>query len=296
MTEPARSLEAERLRTHLERAVAAALDEDLGGGGADADVTTAATVPAGVTADAEVLVKASGVLAGLDALDATFAAIDPAVVVEHACSDGDHAAPGTVVASVRGPARAILVGERTALNLLGRLSGIATCVSAFVRAAPGATLVDTRKTTPGLRALEKYAVRCGGGSNHRFGLWDGVLVKDNHIAAAGGVAEATRRAKAGTALPVQTECSSVAEAEEALRAGADAILLDNFDAPTMRAAVEKARALRPDVLIEASGGVSLETVAAFARTGVDRISVGAFTHSAPALDVSLELRPTTETR
>jgi nicotinate-nucleotide pyrophosphorylase (carboxylating) len=294
VSDAARSLTGERIRAHFERVASTALDEDLGGAGAEADVTTTATVPASTWAEADVLLKEDGVVAGLDALEATFGQLDPKVVVERRVSDGDHVAAGTVVATVRGPARTILVGERAALNVLGRLCGIATLVRAFADVAPDVSIVDTRKTTPGLRALEKYAVRCGGGSNHRSSLWDGVLVKDNHVAIAGGVGEATRRAKAATTMPVQVECTTVEEAEEAVRTGADAILLDNFDAATMQRAVEAVRALDADVLIEASGGITLRTLRGFAATGVDRISVGAFTHSAPASDVSLELRSTWE--
>jgi nicotinate-nucleotide pyrophosphorylase (carboxylating) len=277
------------VRANLEQAAAAALDEDLGGAGPEADVTTTTTVDAARWGEAEVRAKAPGVICGLGALRATFGRLDPRVVVRPRVRDGDEVEPGAVLAAVRGPVRPILVGERTALNLLGHLSGIATLVRAYVVRAGGVTLVDTRKTLPGLRALEKYAVRTGGGTNHRAALWDGVLVKDNHIVAAGGVAEAVRRARAGTTMPVQVECASADDVTEAVNAGADALLLDNFAPGEMAPIVERVRAAGHDVLIEASGGVTLESVAEIAPTGVDRVSVGAFTHSAPALDVSLTL-------
>jgi nicotinate-nucleotide pyrophosphorylase (carboxylating) len=196
---------------------------------------------------------------------------------------------GDVIATVSGPVQAILVGERTALNVIGHLSGIASNVRAFLGAAPGAMLVDTRKTLPGLRLLQKYAVRTGGGSNHRFALWDGVLIKDTHIVAAGGVGEAVRRARAATVMPVQAECQTLAEVDEALDAGANAILLDNRTPDELRELTAHIKSRSPEVLVEASGGVDLATVGAIADTGVDRISIGAFTHSSPALDVSLEL-------
>ena len=287
-TEPA----AERPRDDdlgawFERAINAALSEDLGGHGPEADVTTKATTTAATNADAVVVAKQAGVVCGLAALGITFSSIDRAVTVTLTKTDGDHVEPEDVLARISGPARAILTGERTALNLLGHLSGIATFASAFVARAPGVQVTDTRKTLPGLRALEKYAVHTGGGTNHRFALWDGVLVKDNHIVAAGGAGEATRRARHATTLPIQVECMSREEVDEALDAGASSLLLDNRPPDELRALVAHVRQRDPNVFIEASGGVTLDTIADIAATGVDRVSIGALTHSAPALDVSL---------
>lgn len=283
-----------RVRAYFERVAALGLDEDLGGGAASADVTTQTTVPDGLWAEGHVIAKAPGVVCGLAALEATFGLIDTRVAVRHAVDDGAAVQAGAVISRATGPARALLTGERTALNVIGHLSGVATLTRAFVARASGVELTETRKTTPALRALEKYAVRVGGGVNHRMALWDGVLVKDNHAAAAGGVGEATHRARAGTTLPVEVECTTPHEIDEALEAGADAILLDNHGVEEMRAAVAHIRSRRPEVMIEASGGVTLETVADIAATGVDRISVGSLTHSAPALDVSFELLRTWE--
>lgn len=278
-----------RLRSFFERVATTALEEDLGGTGPDGDVTTVATVPGDLRGEASVVAKAEGVVCGLEALEAVFNAVGGGTVVSHARVDGDEVGPGDALARLTGPVRSILAGERTALNLLGHLSGIATLTRAFVRRASGVTVTDTRKTLPGLRTLEKYAVRAGGGENHRFALWDGVLVKDTHIVACGGVAEATRRAKVDSNLPVQVECGGADEALAAAAAGADAVLLDNLDPSPLMDVVSRVRAEAPDVVCEASGGVTLETIEAYAKTGVDRISVGALTHSAPALDVSLRL-------
>lgn len=281
--------ESHQLYAAFEAAVAAALAEDLGEVGIDADVTTKAVVPDDLRASARVFAKQPGVMCGTDALRLTYAQLDPDVTVSLECKDGDEVVSGEPIATVEGPAVAILVGERSALNLIGHLSGIATSVRAFVRKAPGTTLTDTRKTLPGLRLLQKYAVRIGGGENHRFALWDGVLVKDNHIVAAGGIGEAVKRAKASTAMPVQAECTSKEEVDEALDARAVALLLDNFAPDELAAVVRHIRERAEHVMIEASGGVTLENVAEVAKSGVDRISVGAFTHSAPALDVSMKL-------
>ena len=293
MTETQESVELEGA---FERVLEVALIEDLGEGGLESDVTTHATIPENLWGTAVLVAKQDGVVCGLPALGATYRHLDDRVEVSLAHREGDDVAAGERLASVTGPVRPILVGERTALNLIGHLSGIATLVRSFARAAPGTTLVDTRKTLPGLRLLQKYAVRTGGASNHRFALWDGVLIKDTHVVATGGVGEAVRRARAGTTLPVQAECTSLAEVEEALDAGAHALLLDNQGAEELTALVEhvRARSGKEYVLIEASGGVTLENVAAVASTGVDRISVGAFTHSAPALDVSMRLVETWE--
>jgi nicotinate-nucleotide pyrophosphorylase (carboxylating) len=277
----------DQIREHFLRVAAAALDEDLGGAGAEADITTSSIVPDAIWAEAVVTAKAAGIVCGLAALEATFAHLDERVVVTPEREDGDGIKSGDVVAGVRGPAKAILTGERSALNIVRHLSGVATLVRAFVERAPDVQVTETRKTTPGMRALEKYAVRAAGGSNHRFALWDGVLIKDNHIVAAGGVGEAVRRAKRSTTLPIEVECTSSDEVDEAMDGGADEILLDNRDPDELGRLVAHIRKRSPDVLIEASGNVTLDNVAAVAATGVDRISVGAFTHSAPALDLSL---------
>jgi nicotinate-nucleotide pyrophosphorylase (carboxylating) len=236
------------------------------------------------------LLKQPGVVCGLPAAEAVFRALDPEVAFEALVSDGDSiAATPTSVARVEGAARALLSGERTALNLLGRLSGIATLTRRYADAiaGTGAVLLDTRKTTPGLRALEKYAVRCGGGTNHRLGLFDGILVKDNHLRLAGGVREAVERLRAaGSGLEIEVECDTLDQVAEALAAGADRILLDNMDPALLRRAVELT-AGRAE--LEASGGVTLETIRAVAETGVDVVSVGALTHSARSLDVSMEV-------
>ncbi len=279
------------LRRAFLGAIVAGLEEDLGTDGLDldADITTHATVPPDVWGSATVYAKDAGVVCGIAALKMTYAEIDKRVDVSTSVKDGDPVAPGDAVATVEGPGRAILVGERTALNIVSHLSGIATGVRAFVNAAPGVELSDTRKTLPGLRRLQKYAVRVGGGANHRFALWDGVLVKDNHIVAAGGVGEAVRRARADSAMPVQVECTSLDEVNEGLEAGAVAFLLDNRSPDELRELVAHIREVRDFAMIEASGGVTLANVADVAATGIDRISVGAFTHSANALDLSMKL-------
>jgi nicotinate-nucleotide pyrophosphorylase (carboxylating) len=297
LTETRESVELEGA---FERVLEVALIEDLGEGEVEADVTTRTTVPDNLWGTAVLVAKQDGVVCGLPALRATYGQLDDRVDVSLVHRDGDDVAAGDRLASVTGPVRPILVGERTALNLIGHLSGIATLVRTFARAIAEAgrttTFVDTRKTLPGLRLLQKYAVRTGGASNHRFALWDGVLIKDTHIVAAGGVGEAVRRARAATAMPVQAECSSLTEVSDALAAGAHALLLDNqgIDELTMLVEHVRARSDKEHVLIEASGGVTLANVAAVASTGVDRISVGAFTHSAPALDVSMRLVETYE--
>jgi nicotinate-nucleotide pyrophosphorylase (carboxylating) len=268
----------------LERIVHAALAEDIGGG----DVTTEATVPEDAIGTAELLVKEPGVVCGLRAAEVTFRALDPEIQFEAFTADGDVVDAATVVARVSGSERAILTGERVALNFLGRLSGIATLTRRYVQAidGTGAAVLDTRKTTPGIRALEKYAVVSGGGRNHRFGLDDAVLVKDNHLRAAGSIAAAVELVRAATDLPVEVECDTLDQVREALEAGVDAILLDNMSLEQLRQAVALAGGR---ARLEASGGVSLDTIRPIAETGVDEISVGALTHSARALDVSLEL-------
>lgn len=264
----------------------AALAEDIGRG----DITTRLTVPPAARATGTLLAKQHGVLAGLPLVVRVFALISAEVRVRELARDGDGFAPGTTLATVDGPAADLLVGERLALNLVQQLSGVATLTHRFVEAIAGtrARIVDTRKTTPGLRALQKYAVRMGGGANHRSGLDDGILIKDNHITAAGGVAAALRAARAGAphGLRIEIECASLAQVDEALAAGADAILLDNMSIEEMTHAVHH---IRRRAITEASGGVTLDTVRAIAETGVDLISVGALTHSAPAVDVSMKI-------
>jgi nicotinate-nucleotide pyrophosphorylase (carboxylating) len=266
-----------------------ALSEDVGYG----DRTTNAIVPAEATARGRFEARDQCVVAGLDVATAVFTALDPAAAVTAVARDGDVCRAGTVLATVTGSARALLTGERTALNFLQRLCGIATLTRRFVEAAHGRIdVLDTRKTTPGLRALEKYAVRCGGGTNHRFGLYDAVLIKDNHIRIAGGIAEAVRRVRRESAdglhapVPIEVEAQSIAQVEEAIAAGADTIMLDNLGVEEMREAI---RLIAGRFRIEISGGVTLETLKHLSSIGADVVSVGALTHSAPAVDISLEI-------
>ena len=263
-----------------------ALAEDLGWG----DVTTEATVSPDQRAHGVILVKSPCVLAGVQVAEEAFRQLDPAIVFEIHRQDGVRCAPGDVVAEARGSAAAMLTAERTALNLLQRMSGIATLTRAFVDAAGGRiTVLDTRKTTPTLRALEKYAVRAGGGSNHRSGLDDGILIKDNHIRLAGGVQEAVSRMRvAKHELPIEVEAQSLEQVDAALAAGAHMILLDNLPVEQIREAV---RRVAGRAKIEISGGVTLARMRELAETGADYVSVGALTHSAPAADVSFELEP-----
>ena len=260
---------------------AAWLAEDVGGG----DLTTERVIPADAVCQAAVLVKERGVVCGLGVVEELFLELDGNVRFEAFVSDGE-LVEGRV-ALLDGPARPILTGERTALNALGRLCGIATLTRAFVDAVEGtnAEILDTRKTTPGLRELEKYAVACGGGRNHRFGLYDGILIKDNHLAVARSITAAIERAQ-GAGVPVQAEVEDLDGLREALAAGADAILLDNMQPDVMREAVAITGGR---ATLEASGGVTLDTIRAIAETGVDFISIGALTHSARSLDVSLEV-------
>ena len=275
-------------RTGWEAIVDLALAEDIGTG----DVTTLATVEAGRQATATMVVKAEGVISGLEVAGFVFRRVDPVISFVPTVEAGTRVGNRTVIAELAGPARSLLTGERVALNLLQRLSGVATATARYVEAVAGtkARIVDTRKTTPGLRQLEKQAVREGGGHNHRVGLADGVLIKDNHLAAIGGANRVTKaieraRAYAPHTLRIEVEVTTLAEVDEAVVAGADVILLDNMDVATMRQAVET---VAGRALLEASGGVNLSTVRAIAETGVDLISIGALTHSAPALDISLE--------
>ncbi|MBP2149199.1 carboxylating nicotinate-nucleotide diphosphorylase [Xanthobacter autotrophicus DSM 597] len=270
----------------VEPIVRAALLEDLGRAG---DITTDAVVPAGHVSRLVLAARQDGVVAGLDCARLAFRLLNPDVRFTPVVADGSRVTPDTVLAEVEGPSRALLTGERTGLNLACRLSGIATATASLADAVAGhkAQIVCTRKTTPGLRALEKYAVRAGGGANHRFGLDDAVLVKDNHVAIAGSVAEAVRRvrARAGHMVKVEVEVDTLAQLEELLTLGADAVLLDNMTPATLTEAV---RMVGGRMLTEASGRVNRETAPAIAASGVDLISVGWLTHSAPILDIGLD--------
>jgi nicotinate-nucleotide pyrophosphorylase (carboxylating) len=267
-----------------------ALEED----GAEADITTLSTVPEQQQASGSILTRDAGVIAGLAIAAEAFRLLDDQVSIEFLVHDGAVVQPGDVLAHVNGPARSLLSAERVALNFLGRLSGIATLTAQCVRAIEGThvRILDTRKTTPGLRSLEKAAVLLGGGHNHRFGLSDGVLIKDNHIKAAGGIAQAIAAARrtAPHLLKIEVECETLAEVQQALKARADVVLLDNMDIQMMHNAVELIRRDAPLVLIEASGNIGSngERLRAVASTGVDFISLGALTHSVPNFDVSLE--------
>jgi nicotinate-nucleotide pyrophosphorylase (carboxylating) len=265
--------------------IARALAEDVG----DGDVTTAATVPEAARARALIRQKAPGVIYGLDVAVEVFCSLDPSMLVERLVSEGEWRDDGGPVLGLEGSARALLTGERTALNFLQRLSGVATMAARCVRAVSGtgATILDTRKTTPGLRALEKYAVRCGGGENHRMSLSDAVLVKDNHIAAAGGVLpafDAVRRAQ--PELPIEVEADTVEQACALIDAGAQLVLLDNMPPDDLRAVV---RYTAGRARLEASGGLRLANAREVAETGVDYLAVGALTHSAPVLDIGLDM-------
>lgn len=269
----------------------AALLEDVGRG----DVTSRVTVGEEARARARFVAREELIVSGMEAARAVFFEAGEEVSFAAFTREGDRTPAGSVLAEVEGPARPILAAERVALNLVMRLSGIATFTSRYVEAVTGtgAVITDTRKTTPGLRLLEKAAVRAGGGTNHRAGLDDGVLIKDNHLALAGGVAAAVRLARANSPhlLKVEVEVESLGMLEEAISAGADAVLLDNMTPEEVREAVALARRSRPDLPLEVSGGVNLRTVRAYAEAGPDLISVGALTHSVPAADVSLEVEP-----
>jgi nicotinate-nucleotide pyrophosphorylase (carboxylating) len=268
-----------------DRVVEAALAEDIGPG----DVTSDSLFEPNDVCRARLLLKEEGVVCGLGVAEAIFRSLDPELRYEPLVRDGD--LTRGPIAVLEGRTRAVLTGERTALNFLGRLSGIATVARYFTSeiSHTGCRILDTRKTTPGLRELEKYATRCGGATNHRMGLWDAVLIKDNHLAAIGGgsISEAIERARS-SGTPVEVECDTLDQVREALAAGADRILLDNMGLPQLRDAVALAAGRVP---LEASGGVTLDTVRAIAETGVDFVSAGALTHSARSLDVSLEVIP-----
>jgi len=273
----------------IAEAVARALHEDLGLAG---DITGAATIPADQTSEARLVAREAGVIAGLPVARAAFHAMDGLVAFAAQADDGDRVDAGAELARITGATRALLSAERVALNFIGRLSGIATLTAQYVDAVAGtqARITCTRKTTPGLRALEKYAVRAGGGVNHRFGLFDGVLIKDNHVAAAGGIGPAVQqaRAAAGHMVRIEVEVDTLAQLDEALALRVDTILLDNMPEDALREAVTRTGGR---ALLEASGGVSLQTVGVIAATGVDLISAGALTHSARCLDVALDFTP-----
>lgn len=267
------------------------LKEDLGRG----DVTTQATVRGGAKGRGTFLAKEDLVLCGLEFAEAVFGVLDGSIQLESRAFDGERIKQGSQFAKVEGAASVLLAGERTALNLLQHLSGIATVTRSFVDRVAGtkAKIVDTRKTTPGLRLMEKYAVSVGGGYNHRFGLDDGVLIKDNHVAIAGGVARAVELARTSVPhlLKIEVEVSSLDQLRQAIKAGADVVLLDNMNLEEVREAVNVVRELAPLMSVEVSGGVKLDTVRDLAETGVDIISVGAITHSAPAVDISMKIAP-----
>ncbi|ACS98750.1 carboxylating nicotinate-nucleotide diphosphorylase [Paenibacillus sp. JDR-2] len=265
------------------------LAEDIGSG----DITTATTIPMGSHSTAVIHVKESGIIAGLPVAQIVFEIVDPELQFEAKVQDGEHVEKGTVIATVEGSTHSLLTGERLALNLMQRLSGIATKTNAFVAALEGlpVRLVDTRKTTPGHRMLEKYAVRVGGGANHRFGLYDAVMIKDNHIKGAGGIRQAVEASRAAIphTMKIEVEAESLGQVEEALASGADIIMLDNMASTLMTEAVSLIKSRSPHVIVEASGNVRLDTVRAIAACGVDVISVGGLTYSFNALDISLDL-------
>jgi len=272
----------------IDEAVTRALAEDLGRAG---DITSTATVPVGTQCRTVLAARKGGTIAGLPLAAACLRRLSPEIEIKPAARDGDSVAAKTMLMQVNGDARAVLSAERVALNFVGHLSGIATATNAFVRAAGGgkSRICCTRKTTPGLRALEKYAVRCGGGFNHRFGLDDAILIKDNHIAVAGGIRAVLERARAaaGHLVKIEIEVDALDQLEEVLDCGlADVVLLDNFDLAAMRKAVA---VVAGRLVIEASGGITLDAISDIAATGVDYISSGALTHSAPALDVGLDI-------
>jgi nicotinate-nucleotide pyrophosphorylase (carboxylating) len=290
MTTPASLLNPEAFLSPLaiEEAVARALDEDLGRAG---DVTSIATIPETTPARAMLVARQAGVIAGLPLAVATFQKLSPDIDIQAHVRDGAAVAKGVQLLTISGPARAMLAGERTALNFVGRLSGIATLTADYVRRTAGTKLriCCTRKTTPGLRALEKYAVRCGGGFNHRFGLDDAILIKDNHVAVAGGVRPVLERARSrvGHLVKVEIEVDTLAQLREVLDTGmADVVLLDNMDDADLTKAVKLAQGR---VVLEASGGVTVDSIAQIAMTGVDYVSCGALTHSAPNFDVAIDI-------
>lgn len=270
----------------IEKIIDIALKEDLGPG----DITTSAIIDPSIKGKARLLAKEEIILAGVEVFSKVFSRLDPEIVVEWTYYDGDVVPNGKDIGIVKGSMRGILIGERTALNFLQHLSGISTLTRRYVEKIDPSQVrvIDTRKTTPGLRILEKYAVRMGGGTNHRFGLFDGILIKDNHIAVAGSISEALEKIKGRVphTLKIEVEVENIKGVEEAIRAGADAILLDNMSLEEMKEAVSIAGGR---VLLEASGGVTLESIEEISKTGIDLISVGAITHSARSVDISLEV-------
>jgi nicotinate-nucleotide pyrophosphorylase (carboxylating) len=277
----------------VEHLIKAALEEDIGPG----DITTMSTIDRKATATGLFRAKGNGVVAGLLVIEKVFSFIDPAVRVQCLARDGDVVTKGQVVAEAEGPTRSLLLGERTALNFLQRLSGTATLARQYVEAVKDfpCKIIDTRKTTPGFRTLEKYAVRVGGATNHRLGLYDAALLKDNHIAAAGSIADAVRqvRSHAPFMAKVEVECTNVDQVKEAIKAGADVIMLDNMNIEQMAEAV---RVVAKRAGVEASGGITMKTVREVAATGVDFISVGALTHSAPSLDFNMKIQPAVQNK
>jgi nicotinate-nucleotide pyrophosphorylase (carboxylating) len=273
-------------RSSIDKIISSALEEDLGSG----DITTSAIIDPSAKGKARALAKEEIILAGTDVFSMVFSKLDPEIAVEFDYHDGDVVANGKDICIVKGPLRGILSGERTALNFLQHLSGIATLTRKFVEktARFNVRVVDTRKTTPSLRVLEKYAVTVGGGFNHRFGLFDGILIKDNHIAIDGSISEAVKKVKAKIphTLRVEVEVDDIKDIEEAIRAGADAILLDNMSPKELREAVSIAEGR---VLLEASGGITLESVEEIAKTGINLVSIGSITHSARSVDIGLEI-------
>ncbi|CAM3277816.1 carboxylating nicotinate-nucleotide diphosphorylase [Paenibacillus taichungensis] len=265
------------------------LREDVGAG----DVTTTVTIPAGSQSKAVIHAKDNGIIAGITVAELVFQVVDPGLAFTPMVKDGDAVTHGTILAEVEGSTHSLLTGERLALNLLQRMSGIATLTRTYVDALEGLStrLVDTRKTTPGHRLLEKYAVRVGGGANHRFGLYDAVMIKDNHIKGAGGITEAVQRARSVIphTMTIEVETENMEQVREALQAGADIIMLDNMHPDRMREAVALIREQAPHVKVEASGNVSLNTIRGIAESGVDVISVGRLTYSFESLDISLDL-------
>ncbi|MBI4682508.1 MAG: carboxylating nicotinate-nucleotide diphosphorylase [Nitrospirae bacterium] len=279
------------INTHIDEVLLNALKEDLGNG----DVTTSSLIRIEDVSEAILIAKGDLVLAGVPFAERVFQLVDSSLKFITLKREGSGVRAGSVIARIKGKTRSLLIAERTALNILQRMSGIATLTCNYVKAVKGfkVKIADTRKTAPGLRFFDKYAVSAGGGHNHRYGLYDGVLIKDNHIAAVGGIDKAVRLARSGVhhLLKVEVEVGNISEVNEALKAGADSIMLDNMSSENMKKAVNVIRTHDPDVIIEASGNITLENIREIAGTGVDIISVGALTHSAHAADLSLEFKP-----
>lgn len=276
---------SEEIKMLVLDSVIIALREDIGNG----DITTNSIISSDAKASAKLVAKESGIICGLSIARLIFQSLDKDVVFSSRLKDGDFVRKGSIIATVKGFARGILTGERTALNFLQRLSGIATLTDKFVKAAGGKIkILDTRKTTPGLRVLEKYAVKMGGGYNHRIGLFDAVLIKDNHIAAAGGLNKAVWEAKKKFDQ-VEVEAENISQVKEAIDSGASRILLDNMSVPSIKKSVKVIKRSKKNIETEISGGITLNNIKSYARTGADYISIGALTHSAPALDINLKV-------